>query len=133
MITTTHTFTTDEEKDQLLHCFLFLNACQCSKRYWNDEVYGIERTAALRQVESEAYKTNWAVAAPAIKKDAPRVYALAEVGVPYFIEHYPSDPIYMAMPQVFAVVKMLDKMRKNPDAEKTNPILAKPPKTKKKK
>ena len=131
-MTLTHTFETDEKKDQLFHAFVFLNAAQCAKRYWTDDTYGIERTNALRYLEHQAHKTDWVKAMAAINLYCPRLVEVAKVNTAYFLEHYPNDPIYLAYPQVFAVVAMLDKMKAPPVAVSV-PVLSKPPKTKKKK
>ena len=132
-MTLSHKFETQEQKDELFHAFIFLNSCQCCKKYWDDESFGVERVNALRYLQSEAYKTDWVKAMAAIELYSPRLVEVARVNVAYFLTHYPQDAEYLKFPQVFAVCSMLDKMRKNPDAEKSNPVLSKPPKQKKKK
>ena len=128
-----HTFATTEEKFTLLYCFIYLHSCQCDRSLWDSDDYGIERTSALRYLESECHKTDWKKAYPSILLYAPRVVAFAKRDCPVFVEKYAaSDAEYLAQPQIIAILRMLNKM-KAPPVEVSVPVLSKPPKTKKKK
>jgi len=130
-----HTFTTTEEKFALLYCWIYVHSCQCDASMWESEEYGIQRTNALRYLEYHMEKTDWSKAYPAIVMYAPKVVEFARRDCREFVDKYAAqDEEYLRKPQTFAVLKMLDKMKKTVDGPKTNPLLEKPKKpiTKKK-
>jgi len=127
-----HAFNTIEEKYTLLYCFIYLHACQLERSMWDNIEYGMERTNALRYVERTVERTDWTKAYPAIVLYAPRLVEFARRDCKEFVEKYAAqDADYLGQPQIYAILRMLEKMNRSRDVEKTTPLLAPPPKVKK--